>query len=583
MVKRIWILLFLTVSVLVVLAAQQINSRHGRFSAARKGSAAKAFTVVEATVPEIQKALAEGRVSSRELATQYLLRIALYRDKLHAVMAVNSHALEEADQLDGERAQGKIRGPLHGIPIAVKDNIQTTNMPTTGGSLAFDGFVPPYEATLVKNLREAGALIIAKVRLNEFAGWVAGPPTPAPGNYNAILRFGLNPYDPRTDPRPGMAEGSPALNPRGSSYVGGTAVSLWAADIGTDTTGSLLGPSNVTMLVGIRPTLARISRYGVIPVTSDQDMPGPIAKTVAGAATLLGALEGAHPDPNDAGTNACPPPPGRDYTRFLDANALKGARIGIPREYFYEPMVPPGAVRTRGGLDRAQHDLMTDAIALLKKQGAEVVDPADFPSVTDKDEDANYAAFPICGGADEGHGHDAHCSVVLKYGFKRDFNKWLATLGSSAPVTTLTELREWNKKHVAMGAIRFGMARLDISDEMDLEQDRARYEADRAKDLLLARTNGFDAVIKADHLDAVMSPGSGGSDIADRAGYPSIAVPFGLVPNSPEPPFPAGFHAKPGPFGVMFTGAACSESRLIGIAYAFEQASRRRVPPPPMQ
>jgi amidase len=174
---------------------------------------------------------------------------------------------------------------------------------------------------------------------------------------------------------------------------------------------------------------------------------------------------------------------------------------------------------------------------------------------------------------------DTNCSIVLKYGAKRDFNKWLATLGPTAPVKTLTELRQWNLDHAAAGAIRFGMARLDISDEVDLEEDRARYEADRARDLAMSRTNGFDAVMNANHLDAVMFPGSNGSDIADRAGYPTIAVPFGMIPNSPTPPFPEGFDAKPSPYGVTFTGSSCSERRLIGIAYAFEQATRRRVPP----
>jgi amidase len=536
--------------------------------------------VVEATIPEMQKALAEGRVTSRGLVEQYLIRIALYDSTLHAVMSINTHALAEADERDQERAQGKVRGPLHGIPIALKDNIQTADMPTTGGALAFDGFIPPYDATLTRNLREAGAIIIAKTRLHEFAGWVAGPPTPSPGNYNALRRFALNPYDPRPDPRPATHDGRPALDTRGSSYGGGTAVSLWAADVGTDTTGSLLGPSNVTMLVGIRPSLARISRYGVAPVTSDQDMPGPIAKTVTDAATMLGVLESAKPDPNDPGTKTCTPPAGRDYTRFLNANALKGARIGIPRLFFYDEIIPPGATHPRGGLNAAQKKLMEQAISILKDKGSVVVDPTDFPSLTSEKADTNYASFPICGGADQARGKDTNCSIVLKYGAKRDFNLWLSKLGPTAPVKSLTDLRRWNLDHIAAGAIRFGMARLDISDEVDLNRDRARYEADRAKDLALSRTDGFNAVMKANRLDALMFPGSSGSDIADRAGYPTIAVPFGMVPNSPVPPFPPGFDAKPAPYGVTFTGSLCSDPRLIGIAYAFEQATKSRHPPP---
>ncbi len=175
----------------------------------------------------MRAAMEQGRVTSRELVTQYLTRIAFYEDKLHAAITVNRHALEEADERDRERAQGRIRGPLHGIPIALKDNILTTNMPTTGGALAFDGFVPPYEATLVKNLRDVGAIIIAKTGMTELANWVAGGPMPMPGNYNAVGGFGMNPYDPRPDPREGTFDGRPALQTGGSSSGIGTAANLW--------------------------------------------------------------------------------------------------------------------------------------------------------------------------------------------------------------------------------------------------------------------------------------------------------------------------------------------------------------------
>src|SRR5215510_7802930 len=177
----------------------------------------KPFSVVEATIPEMQKAMREKRVTSREIVEQYLTRIAMYESKLHATITVNPNALKEAAQLDHERAQGKLRGPLHGIPIALKDIIHTTDMPTTGGALAFDGFIPPYEATLTKNLRDAGAIVIAKTSLTELANWVAGPPTPMPTNYNAISGYGMNPYDPRRDPREATADGRPVLTPGGSS------------------------------------------------------------------------------------------------------------------------------------------------------------------------------------------------------------------------------------------------------------------------------------------------------------------------------------------------------------------------------
>ncbi len=535
----------------------------------------KSFSVVEASIPEMRTAMEQGRITSRELVTQYLTRIAMYEDMLHAVITVNPNALKIADERDRERAAGRIRGPLHGIPVALKDNIHTTDMPTTGGALAFDGFIPPYEATLTKNLRDAGAIIIAKTTLTELANWVAGAPTPMPGNYNGIRLWGMNPYDPRRDPREGSNDGRPVLQTGGSSSGIGTAANFWAANVGTETSGSILSPSNQNMLAGIKPTVGRISRYGVIPITADQDTAGPMAKFVTDAAIMLGVLESAQPDPNDEATRRCTPPPGRDYTKFLNANGLKGARIGIPRANYYDR--PSGG---RGGLAPEAAKVMAEAIEILKKQGAIVVDPADIPSVIDKDPARNLLRWNTCSGANDSKGRDADCSVDFKYGMKRDFNKWLATLGPSAPVKSLTELREWNIKHTKLGSIRYGQSNLDISDEMDLNADRARYEADRAKDIFLGGTHGIDEVMKANRLDALLFPAASGAAIAAKPGYPTVIVPFGTVPNAPTPPLPSGFNAKPSPFGVSFTGMACSEPRLIELGYAFEQATKRRVPPP---
>ena len=539
------------------------------------------FTVVEASIPQMTVALEQGRVTSRELVTQYLVRLALYEDKLHAAITVNPHALEEADALDLERAQHKLRGPLHGIPVAVKDNIHTTNMPTTGGALAFDGFIPPYEATLVKNLRDAGAIIVAKTGMTELANWVAGSPSPMPANYNAIAGYGMNPYDPRRDPREATFDGRPALSTGGSSSGIGTAANFWAANVGTETSGSILSPANQNMLAGIKPTVGRISRYGVIPITADQDTPGPLAKSVTDAAIMFGALEGAAPDPNDPATSLCARPPGQDYTRFLDAGALKGARIGIPRAFFFDKTTPPGEKSGRGGLSPEQTKVMNEAIDILKKQGAIIVDPADIPSIVTADKDKNFLLWGTCSGVGDSKGQDTACSVVLKYGMKRDFNKWLATLGPAAPVASLTALREWNITHMKAGSIKYGQSDLDVSDEMDVEADRARYEADRAKDVALSATHGIDEVMKANQLDALLFPGPNGAAIAAKPGYPTVIVPFGMVPNAPmAAPFPEKFQAKPAPFGVSFTGMACSEPRLIGLGYAFEQATKRRVAPP---
>jgi len=515
----------------------------------------QSFSVIEASIPEMQRAMEQGRVTSQELVRQYLERIEKYDSRVHATVTVNRNALREAEALDRERAAGKVRGPLHGIPIALKDIIHTTNMPTTGGALAFKNLTPPYEATLTKNLRDAGAVIIAKTSLTELANWVAGAPTPMPTNYNAITGQGINAYNP--------------ILPAGGSSSGiGTAANFWAANVGTETSGSILNPASRQMLAGIKPTVGRISRYGVIPITADQDTPGPMAKTMTDAAILLGVLETASPDPNDPATRMCMAPPNRDYTRFLNTNGLRGARIGVPRAFFYNPVILPGRpIAIGGGLSEGQMKTMTEAIAVMKQQGATIIDPADIPSVVEENPTYNYATWNACSGADNGRRDDTKCSVVLKYGMKRDFNRWLATLGSAAPVKSLTELREWNREHEKDGAIKFGQSQLDISDEMDVAADRTRYEGDRAKDIELTATHGIDEVMKAYKLDALLFPGPAGANIAARPGYPSVIVPFNL----PE---------DPTPFGVTFTGMACSEPRLIELGYAFEQATKRRVPPP---
>jgi amidase len=387
-----------------------------------------------------------------------------------------------------------------------------------------------------------------------------------PGNYSAIGGFAFNPYNPTPDQREGFDDGRPALSTGGSSSGAGTAANLWAANVGSDTSGSVVNPASLTMLVGIRPTTGRISRYGIIPITLDQDTAGPMTRTVADAAILLGALESASPDPNDAATTRCTPPPNRDYSPHLRRDALRGARIGIPRAYFYDKVTPPGQSTERGGLTDAQATAMTEAIGVLKREGAILVDPANLPSVVSKDPAENVLRWETCSGLNQGVGHDATCTSVLKYGMKRDFNAWLATLGASAPIKSLTDLRVFNLSHTRANAIRYGQSNLDISDELDLVRDKPRYEADRAKDLRLAGDRGLKAALEDNRLDALMFPGWNVSGLASRPGYPEVVVPLGFAP-------------KPTPFSAAFVGAACSEPRLIEIAFAFEQATKRRVPP----
>lgn len=555
-----------------------LGAQHARLG--EEGEApATAFNVVEATIPDMQRALERGDVTSKQLVELYLARIARFEDTLNAVIALNPQAKREAEKLDQERADGFIRGPLHGIPIALKDIIHTMDMPTTGGALAFAGFVPPFEATLTIKLRRAGAIIIAKTVLTELANWVAGAPTPMPANYSAVGGFGFNPYDPRPDPRPTAPfnDGRPALATGGSSSGIGTAANLWAANVGTETSGSILSPSNQNMLVGIKPTVGLISRWGIIPITADQDTAGPMARTVTDAAILLGAMEGE--DSRDPATRTCTGVPGHDYTRFLRRAGLRGARIGIPSAFYFAPVTAPGRTTPSGGLPDDRLAAMNEAIQILRQEGAVIVGPANIPSVVDGTPQNNLVLWGICAGANDRKGNDANCSVVLKFGFKRDFNAWLATLGSKAPVKSLTELRTFNIANAANNAIKFNQARLDISDEMDLVADLGRYEADRAKDIRLTATHGIGEVMQVNNLDALLFPGAGGADIAARPGYPTVIVPFALVANTVTPPFPAGFNALPSPFGVSFTSTACNEGRLIELAFAFEQATKRRVAP----
>ncbi|NNK64729.1 MAG: amidase [Gemmatimonadetes bacterium] len=512
----------------------------------------------------MQQAMEEGRITSRQLVEAHLVRIATYEERVNAVMNVNANALAEADRLDRERAAGQLRGPLHGIPIALKDNVHTTDMPTTGGALAFDGFVPPYESTLSTNLREAGAVILAKTVMTELANYTAAG---MPGNYSAVGGYGLNPYDPRRDPREGRDDGRPVMGVGGSSSGIGTAMSFWAGNVGTETSGSILSPSNANMLVGIKPTVGRVSRWGVIPITADQDIAGPMARTVTDAAIMFGAMEGAEPDPNDDSTTRCERPANGDYTAFLQADALQGARIGIPRAMYYDSVQVPGTDNFRGGLGDEARAVMNEAIQILQAQGATIVDPADIPSVVDPDPETSLLTN---GG-----------SSVLSYGMKRDFNAWLATLGDDAPVSTLTELREWNEAHRNRGSLKYDQARLDGSDAIDLEAARAEYEEDRARDLLLNGERGIDAAMVEHELDALLFPRSAGAGIAARPGYPTVIVPFARVGVSEEAAasFPEGFEPRPAPYGVSFTGGACSEPALIGLAFAFEQATMRRVAP----
>jgi len=290
---------------------------------------------------------------------------------------------------------------------------------------------------------------------------------------------------------------------------------------------------------------------------------------------VLGVLQGKAPDPADPATGRCRP--AGDYTQYLKRDGLRGARVGIPRARYYDKIVPPGGEKPLGGLDPAAAKLMEEAIAILRREGAIVVDPADIPSVVDRDPDRNLLLWGTCTDMDEVK--KRKCSIDLAYGMERDFNQWLESLGPAAPLKSLTELRQWNVNHQRLGTMKYGQSLLDVSDAMDLETFRARYQSDRARDVLLTATHGIDEIMAKEHLDALVFPGAAGANVAARPGYPTVIVPFGFVPNAPTPPFPDGFNARPAPFGVSFAGTACSEPTLLKLAYAFEQATHGRVPP----
>jgi amidase len=520
----------------------------------RRGEGAAWFQLVEATVADMQKALQTGLITSEQLVRMYLARIDAFDDAgpgINAYIHVNENAVDEARALDMARHPGKARKPLYGIPVALKDIIDTGDMPTTGGSLTLEHSIPPDDAFITKKLRDAGAIILGKLTLTEFANFIAlGMPT----GYSSLGGYGFNPYDPR--PLPG-GDGRPALITGGSSSGSGLAVNanLVALAVGTETSGSILSPASANGVVGIKPTVGLVSRDGIIPITADQDTAGPLTRTVADAALLLGVLAGY--DPNDPATAACLIPGNclSDYTRYLDKKALKRARIAVP---------PYPASRA---------PIVEAAIADMRAQGAYVeLLPALPPQMGIC---VSYPPPP-----DPVPPAVVRCSTVLLYGQKRDMNAYLATR-PTAPVHTLGDIVAANNL-IGAPALKYGQAIFEAADMIDLSPgspDTLRYLADRAEDL--ARSRGalddiFDGPDNvrgtADDFDAIVTAANFGAGTPAKAGYPSITVPGGFLP-------PDAVIANPWPVTVTFTGPAFSEARLIALGYAYEQATKHRVPP----
>ena len=410
----------------------------------------------------------------------------------------------------------------------MKDNIDTVDMPTTAGSVALQNTFPLDDAFLVKRLKAAGAIIIGKGNLTEYANFLTpGMPT----GYSSLGGYVLDPYDPRPIPKPlTNSDGRQALGPGGSSSGPGVVASanFAAATVGTETSGSILSPANANSVVGIKPTVGLISRSGVVPISASQDTAGPITRTVTDAAILLGVLAGV--DGRDSATVSSIGMVPSDYTSFLRADALSGTRLGVPRQYW--------ATRTA-----EEQAIAQDSFDVMRKLGAEVID-VDIDSFTQL---------------------NAFSSSVLNYEFKRDLNTYLATRGPASPIKTLADVIAYNNAHADV-ALKYGQVLALQSDALDLFGAEPQYVADRAMDLQLAKVQGIDATMDKNNLTALLFPANGGAGIAAKSGYPSVIV-------------PAGYLSTSAPFGLTFTAKAYSEPTLISLAYAFEQATKVRQPP----
>lgn len=468
----------------------------------------------EATIADLQTAMETGEVTAEKLVQAYLRRIEKYDARINSIIELNPDAVEQARQLDAERQEQGSRGLLHGIPILLKDNLDTADrMHTSAGSIALANSYAAEDSFVAKQLRAAGAILLGKTNMTEWANFMAND---MPSGYSSRGGQVLNPYGPGTIDVGGSSSGSGAA----------IAANLAAAAVGTETSGSIVNPACQNSIVGIKPTVGLISRSGVIPIAHSQDTPGPMARTVADAAILLGAL--TETDERDEATMHRKGSVHTDYTPFLDPTFLKSARIGIPRA-FYKDLEPENAA------------LMESAIHILRETGAEIVDPVSLPC-----EEIEWNIN------------------VLRYEFKPDLNSYLAKLSPHVPVHSLAELIRYNEEHADI-ALKYGQHMLQWSEETSGTLTESEYISSRSDDLEWSRNRGIDAVLQEHQLDALMFPHDEGHWIAARAGYPLIAV-------------PAGFTSK-GPMGITLSGTAFSEPTLIRIAYGFEQATKYRRPP----
>ncbi|HEX8691079.1 MAG TPA: amidase [Longimicrobium sp.] len=493
------------------------------------------FELEETTVAELRDAMRSGRLTAQRIAEQYLERIEEVDRRgpaLHSIIELNPDALDIARQLDRERREGRVRGPLHGIPVLLKDNVDTGDrMRTSAGSLALAEHPAPRDAFIAARLRAAGAVILGKTNLSEWANFRSTRSTRSTSGWSGRGGQTRNPY---------------ALdrNPCGSSSGSGVAVSanLAAVAVGTETDGSIVCPASANGVVGIKPTLGLVSRTGIIPIAHSQDTAGPMTRTVSDAAFLLGALAGI--DPADQATAASRSRARADYTVFLDPNGLRGARLGVLR-------------KGSGVSDRVER-VFNDSLEAMKRQGAVLVDPVEISTAGQ---------------------FDASEFEVLLYEFKADLNAYLAGRGPNVP-RTLKDLIDFNERNREREMPYFGQELFLQAQEKGPLTSR-EYRDALAKNHRLSRAEGIDAVLRRHRLDALVAPTGGTpwmtdlvngdhytggtSSAAAVAGYPHVTVPAGFV------------HGLP--VGVSFFGAAWSEPTLIRVAYAFEQATKARRPP----
>lgn len=497
---------------------------------ASRAQTSASLDLEEMTIGAMQDAMRDGRLTARSLAEAYLARIATIDKSVNSIIELNPDALAIADALDAERKAGHVRGPMHGIPIVIKDNIDTGDrMHTTAGSLALAESIAARDAHVARRLREAGAVILGKTNLSEWANFRSTHSTSGWSGRGGLTR---NPY---------------ALdrNACGSSSGTGAAISanLAAVGVGTETDGSVVCPSSACGLVGLKPTLGLVSRTGIIPIAHSQDTAGPMARTVTDAAILLGAMTGI--DSLDAITAESRSHVQADYTKFLDANALRGARIGVARKFF--------------GFNDQVDRVMKEAIDVIQRLGATLVDPADIET-TGKFDDSEFE--------------------VLLYEFKTDLNAYLAALAPSVKVRSLADVIRFNEEHRDREMPYFGQEILERAEKKGpLSSDE--YKKALAKNHLLSRKQGIDAVIAKHKLDALIAPTGGPvwpTDLANGdhltggystasavAGYPHITVPAGSVLGLPV--------------GLSFFSGAWTEPKLLGYAFAFEQATKARKTP----